>query len=185
MTKRLRATLLLVGLALSLRSDCVCAAQHPKQVPPAPIPPPILTAKKVFIANGGGDQSLFDTPQYSGGPDRLYNEFYAAMKSWGRYELVDTPAEADLVFEIRMILVQFMRSDKPLEYKGIEYDSQFHLTIRDARTRETLWGLTEHAQTALLQSNRDKNFEQALAGIVSELQRIAGPPQAPPKPPAS
>ena len=30
-----------------------------------------------------------------------YNEFYAAMKSWGRYELVSSPADADMVFEIR------------------------------------------------------------------------------------
>ena len=30
-----------------------------------------------------------------------YNRFSAAMKSWGRYELVASPAEAGLVFEIR------------------------------------------------------------------------------------
>lgn len=44
-----------------------------------------------YSEEGGGDESLFVWPQYSGGPDRLYNEFYAAMKSWGRYELVSTP----------------------------------------------------------------------------------------------
>jgi hypothetical protein len=38
-----------------------------------------------------------------------------------------------------------------------------------------LWGLTEHAHTAILQGNRDKNFEQALGGVLSELRRIAGP----------
>ena len=30
-----------------------------------------------------------------------YNAFYAAMKEWGKYTLVVSPAEADLVFEIR------------------------------------------------------------------------------------
>jgi hypothetical protein len=49
------------------------------------------------------------------------------------------------------------------------------LVIRDVKTRETLWGLTEHAQGAVLQSNRDKNFEQALGAVVAEVQRIAGP----------
>jgi len=39
-----------------------------------------------------------------------------------------------------------------------------------------LWGRTEHAQGAVLQSNRDKNFEQALASIVADVQKIAGPP---------
>jgi hypothetical protein len=30
-------------------------------------------------------------------------------------------------------------------------------------------------QAAVLQNNRDKNFEQALAAVVAELQRIAAP----------
>ena len=100
----------------------------------------------------------------------------------GRYELVSTPGEADLVFEIRLTSVQLMRSE-PLREQNPQYDSQFHLAIRDVKTHETMWGLTEHAQTAILQGNRDKNFEQALGGILSELRRIAGPAQAAAKPP--
>ena len=184
MTKRLKAAVLSAGLAMSLNCDQLCAAQQSKQTPPAPVPPLIFQAKKVFIANGGGDESLFDSPRYSGGPDRLYNEFYAAMKSWGRYELVGSPAEADLVIEIRLTLLQSRRSE-PLGEQNPEYDSQFHLAIRDVKTHETLWGLTEHAQTAILQGNRDKNFEQALTAILSELRKIAGPAQPTAKSPTS
>ena len=181
MTKRMRVAVLFAGLTMPLLCVNPAEAQQSKQVPPAPIPSLILAAKKVFVANGGGDESPFDTPQYSGGPDRLYNEFYAAMKSWGRYELVGDPGEADLVFEIRLTLVQPRRS-APLGENNPEYDSQFHLVIRDIKTHETLWGLTEHAQTAVLQGNRDKNFERALEEIVSEVRRIAGPAQPPAKP---
>jgi len=177
MTKRLRAVVLFAGLAISLRGDHLGATQHSKSAAPAPIPSLILSANKVFIANGGGDESLFDMPQYSGGPDRLYNEFYAAMKSWGRYELVSTPGDADLVFEIRLTTVQPMES-APLGGQNPRYDSQFHLAIRDVKTHETLWGLTEHAQTAILQGNRDRNFELALTAILSELRKIAGPAPA-------
>ena len=184
MTKSLGAAVLCACLAMWLSSDYRCAAQQSVHVPPAPVPSLILTATKVFVANGGGDESLFDWPQYSGGPDRLYNEFYAAMKSWGRYELVSTPGEADLVFEIRLTSVQPMRSE-PLREQNPQYDSQFHLAIRDVKTHETMWGLTEHAQTAILQGNRDKNFEQALGGILSELRRIAGPAQVAAKPPTT
>lgn len=60
------------------------------------------------------------------------------------------------------------------------FDSQFRIVIRDPKTHETLWGLTEHAQGAVLLSNRDKNFEQALAAVVAEVQRIAGPAVADP-----
>jgi hypothetical protein len=112
----------------------------------------------------------------------LYDEFYAAMKSWGRYELVGAPNEADLVFEVRLTVMQPQRSQPLGADANPEYDSQFHLAIRDGMTHETLWGLTEHAQTALLQGNRDKNFEKAMAGIVAELHRIAGPKQAVPPP---
>jgi hypothetical protein len=84
----------------------ICATQQYKPAPPAPIPAQILTAKKVFIANGGGDESRYDTAWFSGGPDRAYNQFYAAMKTWGRYELVAAPGDADLVFEIRLTVVQ-------------------------------------------------------------------------------
>ena len=106
------------------------------------------------------------------------------MKSWGRYELVGSPAEADLVIEIRLTLLQSRRSE-PLGEQNPEYDSQFHLAIRDVKTHETLWGLTEHAQTAILQGNRDKNFEQALTAILSELRKIAGPAQPTAKSPTS
>lgn len=129
----LRAALLCASLAMLLPCDHLCAAQQSKQVPPAPVPSLILAAKKVFIANGGGDESPFHWPQYTGGPDRLYNEFYAALKSWGRYDLVDSPGEADLVFEIRLTNLQPTRSE-PLKEEYPQYDSQFHLAIRDRKT---------------------------------------------------
>jgi hypothetical protein len=177
LTKPLKAPILCFGLAMALLSGPVRASQQKKPTHPAPISAPIpaqiLTAKKVFIANGGGDETRNEATLYSGGPARTYNEFYAAMKTWGRYELVAAPGDADLVFEIRLIVFQ-LRSDR-LSDDSTASDSQFRMVIRDAKTHEKLWGLTEHAQGAVLQSNRDKNFAEALAAVVSEVQRIAGP----------
>jgi hypothetical protein len=177
--KQLKAAVLCFGLAMLSLSGPVGAAQPKKRLdpapPPAPIPAQILTAKKVFIANGGGDESRYETTaSYSGGPDRTYNEFYAAMKTWGRYELVATPAEADLVFEIRLIVFQ-PQTERVLAEDNPEVDSQFRFAIRDGKTREKLWGLTEHAQRAVLQSSCDKDFGLALAAFVAEVKRIAGP----------
>ena len=81
MTKHLKAAVLCFGLAMSLRPGPLSAAQQKKPAHPAPIPAQILTAKKVFIANGGGDESREEGASYSGGPDRAYNEFYAAMET--------------------------------------------------------------------------------------------------------
>jgi hypothetical protein len=174
MTKHLKAAILSFGLAISLLSSPIGSAQQKKTTHPAPIPAQILAAKKVFIANGSGDESRYEEASYSGGPDRAYNEFYAAMKNWGRYELVAAPADADLVFEIRLTIFQLQRV-RMVSDDGPAIDSQFRMVIRDAKTRQRSWALTEHTQGAVLQGNRDKNFEQALAAVVSEVQRIAGP----------
>jgi len=179
MTKHLKAAVLCFGLAMPLLSDPISAAQQKKPTHPAPIPAQILPAKKVVIANGGGDESRYEAASYSGGPDRAYNEFYAAMKTWGRYELIAVPGDADLVFEIRLTIFQLQRV-RVLSDDSPAIDSQFRVVIRDAKTHQTLWGLTEHAQGAVLQGNRDKNFEQALAAVVAEVQRIAGPAAADP-----
>jgi hypothetical protein len=58
-----------------------------KDVPAAPIPAVIVNAKKVFLNNGGGS-------------DLAYDSFYAEMKKWGRYEIVGSPEEADLIVEL-------------------------------------------------------------------------------------
>lgn len=177
MCKWMKALPVVASLTILFGIAGVCEAQKGKkaeETPQAPIPAQILSAKKVFIANGGGDESRFESQPYTGGPDRLYNEFYAAMKSWGRYELVSSPAEAELVFEVNLTVVQVQKTGFH-SADGDAYDPQFRLKIRDVQTHATLWGLTEHAQPAILQDNRDKNFENALYWIVFELKKIAGP----------
>jgi hypothetical protein len=108
MSSRLRAVVF-VGVTIALFGGELCAAPKSGPVPSAPVPSLILSAKKIFVANAGGDESVFD-PQYSGGPDRLYDEFYAAAKSWGRYELTSSPEDAGLVFEIGLTVVRPQRS---------------------------------------------------------------------------
>jgi len=42
---------------------------------------PILNTNKVFIANAGGDEPGIPRRSFSGGPERAYGEFCAAMKN--------------------------------------------------------------------------------------------------------
>lgn len=60
----------------------VCAQQQKNSAPAAPIPSQILTAKKVFISNEGGDinTNLGNAGVYGETPTDAYNEFYAAVK---------------------------------------------------------------------------------------------------------
>jgi hypothetical protein len=127
----------------------------------------------VFVANAGGDQPLGDDGQYSGGARRSYNQFYAALKALGRYELVGAPADADLLFEIQFSVPSLAGPAARGEtFGGRKYDPQFRLVIRDPKTNALLWAFTEHADWAILQGNRDRNFDLALARIVTDVQAL-------------
>jgi hypothetical protein len=178
MTSYFKAVAFCMGLAIPLLTWSSLAIAETKQIPPAPKPAQLLAAKKVFIGNGGGDDTFYDGPQFSAGPDRAYNEFYAAVKALGRYDLLNAPADADLLIEIRFTIPTGL---VPPGEKGVSgsifgpapYDPQLRLEIRDPRSNALLWAFSEHIQWAILQSNRDKNFEQALTRIVSDLQGLS------------
>ena len=131
----------------------------------APVPEQIAKARTVFMSNDGADPAL---QLFSGGDNRPYNSFYAAMKSWGRYELTPAPAGSDLVFQLRFV-------NRPT-YDGTltRSDPQLVLTIRDPSTRVVLWRLTVHVkQKAGLQATRDKSFEEAITSLVNDVKALA------------
>lgn len=158
--------------ALTLVACSTLLAQHGKsQLPaPAPIPAQITGATKVFIANGGGDrlETLGET-ELDGGPDRPYNEFYAAMKSWGHYQLVSSPSDADLVLKISCTL-NTLHVELPFPIVG-----QLHLVVADPRSHVALWEMREYVRGAGGLGNRDKNFDVAMNTIVTRLKSLAAP----------
>jgi hypothetical protein len=170
--------LLGVGFAILLfPGQLIWAQQAVNQGAAAPIPAQILTAKKVFVVNGGEDLTRLDPPPFSGGADRAYNELYAGLKKWEHYELVGAPADADLVIEVRFTeppAPEQYTSETPLTERP-DIDPQFQVSFRDPKTNVLLWAFTEHVEWALLQKNRDKNFDQAVGKIVGEIQAIATP----------
>jgi hypothetical protein len=54
--------------------------QQAQEIPAAPVPAQILSAKKVFISNAGEETNywLHRTNWYSGGPNRAYNQLFMA-----------------------------------------------------------------------------------------------------------
>lgn len=149
----------------------VLSAQQSKGPAPAPVPAQIAAAQKVFVSNAGGAslEAVIDETVFNGGPDRPYNQFYAAMKSWGRYELVSSPSDADLILEISWVL-----TDTGLRLPVL---GQLRLVVIDPKTHVTLWNITEYVRGAILLSNRDKNFDQAMNTVVARMKGLmAAPP---------
>ena len=154
-------------------------AQKPATVPPAPIPAQILAAKKIFIANAGGDEMTLGDQIFTGGPARAYNQFYAAIKTWGRYEIVGSPAEADLLMEVR----QDVSAVTPAGKGSSSYIPQFRLKIRDPKTDALLWGFDVHSAFGVGQSASDRNFDEAVDRLVADLQTLVGQSAAGPSSP--
>lgn len=159
-------------ITVAMLSSVVLSGQQSKGAPPAPVPPQIVAAQKVFISNAGGEsfESVIDETVFNGGPDRPYNQFYSAMKNWGRYQLVSAPADADLVFEVSWVL-----TDTGLKLPVL---GQLRLVVIDPKTRITLWNFTEYVRGAMLLGNRDKNFDRAMTTIVNRVKILANPTAA-------
>ena len=162
-----RCPLGVIGICLALAS--LANSQQPKAASPAPVPTQITAAKKVFVSNAGGVSfgTVFEEVVFNGGPDRPYNQFYSAMKSWGRYELVTTPADADLILKVRWAL-----SDTGLKLPVL---GQLDVEITDPKANATLWTLDEYVRGAILLGNRDKNFDRAMNTIVDRMKKLVEP----------
>jgi hypothetical protein len=159
-----------------LLSITAAVAQQPSVSETAPVPPAIFTAKKVFISNAGSDSGLFPQP-FSGNPDRSYNQFYPVVSGWGIYDLVQDPAEADLVLELRLFAPN--GPTNPNKQNGASDPlPMFRLVILDRKTHYALWALTESIAPAYLQKNHDHNFDEALTALTLDLKRLTTKPPA-------
>jgi hypothetical protein len=172
---KVRLVVASLGLAIILPAASTLFAQTASLAPAAPLPSQILTAKKVFISYAGGES---EAKIWSGGPAQPYNELYAAIKSWGRYELVAAPGEADMVLQISY-------SD-PINGVGVSTvgggsadAQQIKLLLLDPKTQIVLWMLDEKSSAAHMTNGRDKCLVDAINKLVGDLKALTAQPAAP------
>jgi hypothetical protein len=156
-----------VGALLALSTvNPAFARQQFTDAPNAPIPNQILAAKKVFISNATGEIAL-----PPGNPDVTYNEFYSAMKSWGHYQLVGSPADADLIFEIRFTFV-IGPTGVNQGSGGSSQDFHFRLVIFDAKSHVVLWAFSQSVPGSTNKSKNSQLFDQAMLTLVDNLKQL-------------
>lgn len=148
------------------------------QSKPGPVPAAILTAKTLFLSNGGGDAGLFPQP-FSGDPSRGYSELYAALQASGQYQLVDDPSKADLVLEVRLT-APYGPSRGSKVQGASDPLPMFTLAIVDQKTHYTLWTLTRMIDYAFLQKTHDRNFDDAVTTLASQFEALTGKQPAAP-----
>jgi hypothetical protein len=129
---------------------CVCISlnafgtKHRKDIPSAPLPAVVVNAKKIFLTNGGGSNLAYDA-------------FYSDMKQWGKYEIVGSPDEADLIVELAYRVdrggTRVWSSSNSYDgttqvHSAQILDPQVTLTIYDAKTKNSLWSEVDHRRLA-------------------------------------
>lgn len=133
----------------------------------------MANAKKIFLSNGGGSNLAYDA-------------FYSGMKDWGRYEIVGSPEEADLIVELsyrvadegtRVWSSTNTYNNTTQVYSRRVVDPQVILTIYDAKTKQSVWSETDHRRLARREKNREKETVNSAERLVDDLKMRATVPQ--------
>ena len=161
MSRTVRTALFSALLFALFLSASIANAQETGVVPHAPVPSQLITAKKVFISNGGVDAIGFQAFRRLGNVYQPYDAFYSALNSWGKYTMVAAPADADLVFEIRFT-----------GEHGTSYLPEFNLTIYDAKTHFVLWTILAPVNGAIRKETFVKNVNDGIATLVANLKAL-------------
>ncbi len=142
------------------------SARHRKDIPPAPLPAIIVNAKKIFLTNGGGSDLAYDT-------------FYSEMRKWGKYQIVGSPDEADLIVELSYSVEHdgthvwsatntYTKTTQVFSAQVV--DQKLILTIYDAKSKVVLWSTIDHLKLARREKNREKETINSAERLVDKLK---------------
>lgn len=149
-----------------LFSTFAAYGKNRKDIAAAPLPAIVVSAKSVFLTNGGGSNLAFDA-------------FYSEIKQWGRYEIAGSPEGADLIVELAYRIEQGGTRiwSSTNSYTGTSQvhsaqivDPQLVLTIYDAKTKQTLWSEVDHRRLAHREKTREKETINSAQRLVDDLK---------------
>jgi hypothetical protein len=163
-----------VAITLLIICSHAFAKDKKSPVPPAPLPKQIISSKTVFIAKGPGSD-----PYLKGGAELAFDTFYADVKEWGKYRIVSSPEEADLVLELSYSSQQVgthvwsatnTYTGSTQVYSSPNMDPRVSLNVYDRKTGFVLWSAAEARDAARRQKNREKNLVNAVHEMVTNLR---------------
>ena len=165
MKSRLSAALLVLVVTVLAIPNAV-AQQTATTI--APVPAPILTAQKIFLANGGADLISAEAFKKAGQIEEPYNSTYTGLRAWGHWQLVPAPESADLVLVVRFTApIDSYSNGLPLSSSP-----QIELTIFDGKTHFPLWALTQPVNGAFRKNTWQKNYADGIAGLIGQLKSL-------------
>jgi hypothetical protein len=133
----------------------------------APVPAQIASSHTIFLSNLGSDAYFpVDSTQ-------VYNDIYKALQSWGHYQLVSSPDQADLIFQLRDV------STVTTYYEGHGANATinnptFQLTILDSKSMVTLWTITSPVTLAGSKQTLARWLSISETNLVSRIKVVSG-----------
>lgn len=115
-----------------------------------------------------------------GGANETYNALYASLKQWGHFQLVESPAQADLIFEIRSTQ-QMADIDHtgnglgPQDYTVTAHSAIFTLSILDASTRALVYEIVSPAGQGGKTTKGQLAFANAITALTDRIKTLVQP----------
>jgi hypothetical protein len=161
-----------ISFVLLISSMSLSAQANP---PSAPVPEAVINAQRVFLGNAGETDNQDCL--------RAYNEFYSGLKGDGHFQLVLDPASSELILELHYE-IRPGQITGPSSNVNTTFARQFRLVLIDPHTHAVLWSLTEAENNAILQSNRNKNLDAAVAQLLADFKALNQSNYSVPMPPS-
>jgi hypothetical protein len=152
------------------------------------VPPDVLArirgAHTIFVSNAGEDLTLTNNEPINA----TYRAMYQALAGWPAVQLVDTPAHADLVFQVRgTTTVEYagvLHSTKndPFGQDIYDYPVTLHLMVLDGATQQALWDTEAplaHVALALTQNGLFAKSVKDLLAPIEPTNPAPGPVNKP------
>jgi hypothetical protein len=122
----------------------------------APIPTQIATAKTAFLSNA----CALDYNSCR----KAYNEIYEGLQKWGKYKLVGTTEDADLVLELHYAPAEAPSAQIP-----------FRIVILDAHNQFKLWTINEPIDYSFTAAKSASTLGDAVQRVLADFKVIAAP----------
>jgi hypothetical protein len=162
--------LLCSTLALLLAFTPLTRAQQ--TTPAAPVPSQIQQAQTIFLANSGSD------PNFPIDETKAYNDIYSALQTWGRYKLVNSPDQADLVFQLKGIApITDVSGNRGGVYSVTS--PAFQVAILDPKSHIALWTITSPVNVKGKNQVLARWVSIAETNLVSRIKVVADQPLSP------
>lgn len=138
----------------------------------APVPSQIQQAQTIFLTNSGSDLNFpIDAT-------KAYSDIYAALQTWGRYKLVDSPDQADLVFQLKGIAPITDVSGNRGDVYSVTSPA-FQITILDPKSNIALWTITSPVTVTGKNEVLARWVSLSETNLVSRVKVVAGQPLSP------